>query len=80
MLLWQWLTPPMTSRPKPHGSPTPPPLPHTGCHLYEGPSVWFPGTRQTWSRCPAHRPPGSVDLGEVAGWCPACQQAEKETP
>jgi hypothetical protein len=50
-------------------------LPHTGCHLYQGPSVWFPGTAQTWNRCPAHRPPGSTDLGPVAGWCPQCAQS-----
>ena len=47
-------------------------LAHTGCHLHQGPSVWFPGTQQVWNRCPVHQPPGSVDLGPVAGWCPQC--------
>jgi hypothetical protein len=50
-------------------------LPHTGCHLYQGPSVWFPGTVQVWNRCPAHQPPGSTDLGPVAGWCCQCAQS-----
>jgi hypothetical protein len=50
-------------------------LPHTGCHLYQGPSVWFPGTVQVWNRCPAHQPLGSIDLGPVAGWCPQCDRS-----
>jgi hypothetical protein len=50
-------------------------LPHTGCHMYQGASIAFPGAQQTWNRCPAHQPPGSVDLGPVAGWCPQCAQS-----
>ena len=47
-------------------------LPHTGCHLYQGASIAFPGTQQVYNRCPAHQPHGSTDLGPVAGWCCQC--------
>jgi len=50
-------------------------LPYTGCHLYQGPSVWFPGTQQVYSRCPAHQPAGSIDLGPVGGYCTQCMQS-----
>ena len=49
-------------------------LPHTGCHLYQGPAhpAYFPGTTQVYNRCPAHQPPGTIDLGPVRGWCCEC--------
>ena len=50
-------------------------LPHTGCHMYQGASIAFPGYMQVWNRCPAHQPPGSADLGPVPGWCPQCEQS-----
>jgi hypothetical protein len=56
-------------------------LPMTGCHLYQGPSIGFPGTMQVWNRCPAHQPPGSIDLGPVPGWCLQCERsAEFQAP
>ncbi len=43
--------------------------------MYQGPSVWFPGTQQVYNRCPAHQPAGSIDLGPVGGYCTQCMQS-----
>lgn len=40
-------------------------VPDHGCHGYE-----VRGTMYT--RCPAHRPPGSIDTGPACGACVAC--------
>ena len=42
------------------------PLPDCGCHMYER------SNGVTYTRCPAHRPAGSRDLGPCRGECVCC--------
>ena len=51
-----------------------PELPHTGCHLYQGPAhpAYFPGAMVVYQRCPRHQPAASIDLGPVPGHCIEC--------